>query len=559
MDVFEQFVSLPGKTEPRLTIFEHNSDVYHVALYLLKANGKEVQNPELVKAGALFHDVGKIEQDIQRSQWIHQPHSSKYLQPLLSHPRMKRILDENEIDDTQINYDDLLLICENHHNLPTKPALLRRCPDALLVSVADVIASSMEAGWVGDIHQMLTANTYIDLNVSLLKNLRLDRGLDREMHRIDLPGDSVADALLNDLIFRDMTQQLGEYGLAPILQRQASLWVVGCQEKLKSFLREYVVNPRTLYESANLTEEIYEGVLAAMPAPGSVSPDTIRYLLANEAITRKVMQGLVDRRKVRQALEHFGISVGSFHEALGMRDRSVADKLEAVGDRLSYLVVGAQASYHYHQWRTPPPGAYELIIEKEEFDTWYSYLCDSQIVVDKSFPTSTDSQRYSEVVVLTTELTEELWENRNWIDGVAYIAPDDLLFRLIQAQNEAAVSEALAILVTRQEYWDWVKLGSEIRNRRLVRQFGCLFEILNREANQEIVPEKIIHSFFELVQDTVGEAVFTFPLDARRERIAGSTPQTYRAIGRRWGLDVGLPRYVVTKVLDDLRVFDDGK
>ena len=220
---------------------------------------------------------------------------------------------------------------------------------------------------------------------------------------------------------------------------------------------------------------------------------------------------------------------------------------------------GAQASYQYHQWRTPPPGVYELIIEKKEFDTWYSYLGDSQIAVDKIFPTSKDSQRYSEVVVLILEWTEDLWENRNWIDGVAYIAPDDLLFRLIQAQNEASVSEALAILVTRQKYWDWAKLASNIKNRRLVRQFGCLFEVLNREANQDIVPEKIIHSLFDLVQDTVGEAVFTFPLDARRERISGSTPQHYSAIGHRWGLDVGLPRYVVTKVLDDLRIFDDDK
>ena len=561
MDIFEQYFSLPGKTDPELTIFEHSSDVYHVACYLLKANSEGVRNPELIKAGALFHDVGKIEQDrdTQRNQWIHQPHSSKYLQPLLSHPRMQRILADNDIDVDQIDDDDLLLICENHHNIPTKPALLRRCPEALLVSIADVIASSVEAGWVGDIRQMLTTNTYIDLNVSLLENLQLDRGLDSEIHRVDLPGDSVADALLNDLIFRDMEQQLGEYGLEPILQKQGSLWVVGCLETLKSFLQEYVVNPRTLYESANLQEELYEGVLAAMPAPGAVSPDTIRYLLANEAIARKVMQGLVDRRKVRQALEHFGISVGSFHEALGTRGRSVADKLEALGDRLPYLIVGDQASYQYHHWRTPPSGLYELMIEKEEFDTWYGYLCDSQIAVDKSFPTSKDFQRFSEVVVLIPELTKDLWKNRNCVNEVAYIAPDDLLFRLIQAQSEASVSEALAILVTRQENWDWVELASGIKNMRLVRQFGCLFEILNQEANQEVVPEKIYHLLFDLVQDTVGEAVFTFPLNARREGIASSTPQNYRTIGRRWGLDVELPRHIVTKVLDDLRVLDDDK
>lgn len=556
MDVIQEFLILPGKTEPPLTIFEHSSDVFQIALYLLAKNKTVVRNPHLVKAGALLHDVGKIEQDVRHGkQWVHQPYSSKYLRPLLEHPRIRAILADNSVDLNQIDYDDLLLICEHHHDIPTQPALLRRCPDALLVSVADVIASALESGWVGDIQEMLLASTYIDLNLSLLENLELDGGLDGEIHRVDLPGDSVADALLNDLIFRDMSQRLVEYELEPLLQKEKSLWVVGSKEAVCTFLEEYVVNPQILYESADLADEIYEGVLAAMPAPGALSPDSIKYLLINERITRKVIQGLIDRKPVRQALEHFDISLRNVHEIFGARGTTVMDKLEAVGEFPRYLVVGAQAAYHYHGWRVPPAREYALLIDTVDFDTWYSYLRDSRIFVGRKAPTSQKRERYVEVVVLVPELSDELWENRRQIDGVAYIGPADLIFHLIAMQSEAAIGEALAILVSQRDVWDWDTLTSIIKAKRMARQLGCLFEILNEEAQQPIIPVQVIESLHAVVQDTVGEAVFTFPLRESEERLSpGKVPEEYKAIGRRWGVNVLLPRHLVVKVLDDLGV-----
>ena len=436
MDIFQQFVTLPGKTEPRLTIFEHSSDVFHVALYLLSHNQASVRHPHLIKAGALLHDVGKIAQDVQvGKQWNHQPHSAEYLQPLVEHPRMKALLGDNEVAVDQVKYADLLLICEHHHDLPTQPALLRRCPEALLVSVADVMASSLESGWLGDIRTMLTTNTYTNLNLALLENLGLDGGLDGEIHRIDLPGDSVADALLNDLIFRDMSKRITGMGLEPVLQKGGSFWIAGDSQRLRTFLEDYTVNPHTLYESAELADEIYDGVLAAMPAPGSVQMDTIKYLLVNEQIARKVMLGLVDRRRVRQALEHFDISPHQVHETFGVRGRTVLNKLEAIGESPRYLMTGAQAAYHYHRWRTASAGDYELLISPEDFDTWYSYLRDSHIFAGKVLPTQTERKRYLEVMILVPELNEELWRNRVLVEDIAYIAPMDLLFRLVTAQT----------------------------------------------------------------------------------------------------------------------------
>jgi predicted DNA-binding transcriptional regulator YafY len=554
MDVFQEFLTLPGKTEPQLTIFEHSSDVFHVALYLLAQNQANVRNPHLVKAGALLHDVGKIEQDVLvGKQWNHQPHSAKYLPVLLAHPRMKALLADNGVDLTEVSYDDLLLICEHHHDIATQPSLLRRCPDALLVSVADVVASALESGWLGDIRQRLSASTYVVLNLSLLANLGLAGGLDGEIHRVDLPGGSVADAMLNDLIFRDMSRILPDRGLDPILQKGGSLWVVGDPDTLRAFLANYAVNPRTLYESADLADEIYEGVLAAMPAPGSLSADSIRYLLVNERIARKVAQGLVDRKRVRQALEHFDISVPRVHEMLGSRDRTVTDKLEAIAGSPKYLITGAQAAYRYHHWRVPPQGDFELLVDLVDWDTWYAYLRDSRTLVGKEWPTADERRRYTESVVLRPGLTEALWERRLAADELMYISPMDIVFHLLATQTEAAVGEALAILIARRMQWDWAVLAVEVEDRRMARQFGCLFEVINHESGQVVVPQEVVERLFARVQDTVGEAVFTFPLGRVGEGlpVAGLPPE-YQAIGRRWGLDLLVPRHLVLKVLDDL-------
>ncbi|RMD59142.1 HD domain-containing protein [Candidatus Parcubacteria bacterium] len=554
MDIFQEFLTLPGKTEPRITIFEHSSDVFQVAKYLLAKNEPSVHNPDLVLAGALLHDVGKIDQDIKTGkQWVHQPHSAKYLRPLLDHPRMKTLLSDNGLDLTKIQYDDLLLICEHHHDLPTQPALLRRCPDALLVSVSDVIASALESGWCGEIRKMLSSSNYVGLNLTLLENLGLNGGLDGEIHRIDLPGESVADSLLNDLIFRDMSKQMPSAGLEPILQKWRSIWIVGDQNAIRNFLADYTVNPRTLYDSANLADEIYEGVLAAMPSPGALSADSIRYLLVNERIARKVALGLVDRKRVRQAWEHFGLSQGEIHEIFGARGRTVVDKLQAVEDKMRYLIVGHRAAYQYHQWRTPSPGEYELLIFQDDFDTWYAYLRDSHTFVNDRPPQGSERERYTEFVILVSGLSGDLWERRELMHSVAYIAPSDLIFRLVADQSEAAIGEALAIIVARRHDWNWDALLKEIRNRRMVRQMGCLFEILNLEASRPIVPEGAISSLFSLVHDTVGEAVYTFPLQAD-ERSPQNTPEDYTTIGLRWGLNLLLPRHLVAKVLEDLEV-----
>lgn len=554
MDVFQQYLTLLGKTDPKSTIFEHSSDVYQVAEYLLAENKDAVQKPMLVKAGALFHDVGKIEQDRTEKRWIHQPHSQKYLRSLIDHPRMQALLADNQIDLNQINYEDLILICEHHHDIPTQPSLLRRSQDALLVSVADVIASALEAGWLGEIRAMLTAGTYINLNLSLLENLSLAGGLDSEIHRVDLPGNSTSDALLNELIFRDMVKRLREQGLKAILQKRNSLWVVGTLDALRAFLSNYQVEPRSLYQSANLSDEVYEQILAHLPTPGSLSVDSLKYLLVNEKMARKVALSLVDRRTAREALEHFDISAREVHEAFGSRGRTVADKLEAVGDALKYLLVGAYASYRYHRWQVPPSDRFEVLVAANDFDTWYAYLRDNRIYVSQTWPTGSERDRFAEAVSLSPTLTEALWESRVMQDNLALISPVELVFRLLGEDTENSVAESMAILVRQRVTWDWDAFGRAIEARRVSRQMGCLLEIINHEAGKEIMAQSLIERLAAKIHIATGESSFIFPKLLGNERSTIGVPKEYLSIGQKWGLELRLPRHLVAKVLEDLGV-----
>jgi hypothetical protein len=146
MDVFEKISHFSGENRS-LSIFEHSLYVLQVANYLIERNASAVQNPRLVRAGALCHDAGKIAGDLKSGKWIHTPHTSQSLGELLDDPRMKDLLASADAAITDSERDILLKVCETHHY--HSPDLLRRCKEVVLVPLADVLASAICAGVVG--------------------------------------------------------------------------------------------------------------------------------------------------------------------------------------------------------------------------------------------------------------------------------------------------------------------------------------------------------------------------------------------------------------------------
>ncbi len=305
MDVFENYLTCLGKTHPPLTIFEHSLHVLQVSNYLIEQNSATIHHPQLIRAGALCHDVGKIAGDFKSGKWVHTPHTSEFLPQLLDHPRFKELLTLADAVPSQADRQLLLSVCESHHY--HSPDLLRRCKDMILVPVADALASALEAGMVGHIGGILCASPYLQVSLELVRGLGFTNGCDAEVHHIDLPGQFVEDLFLADMIFRVLDEQLRKVGIVPLLQNGPSLWVVGNSDAIRALLAAFNIDPKRLYRSV-FEEHIYDSILSELPPAGSMQIDSLKYILVNEAVTRKLAIALFTRKSVRTVLERHNLS-----------------------------------------------------------------------------------------------------------------------------------------------------------------------------------------------------------------------------------------------------------
>jgi hypothetical protein len=305
MDVYEAYLTSLAKTEPPITLFEHSSDVLQILDYLISQNSAVVANRDLIRAAALLHDVGKIAAHFSGGKWIHTPHSAQFLDELLEHPRFTELLKMAQVDLSVVDRGLLLKICERHHH--QSPELLRSCKDAVLVAIADALASAIEAGVVGQIAEILGHSPYLEISLELVRSLGFKNGFDSEVHHIDLPGQFVEDLLLADMTFRVLLPQMKEFGLTPLLQKSASLWFVGALNLAETMLADFVINPKQLYDNA-FEERIYDSILAQLPASGSLQIDSLKYILVNEAIASRLAIELYTRKSVRKVLEKQNLS-----------------------------------------------------------------------------------------------------------------------------------------------------------------------------------------------------------------------------------------------------------
>jgi len=307
MDVFEKYLTFPGKTDPPLSIFEHSLYVLQVVNYLIEQNAAVVQNPRLVRAGALCHDAGKIAGDLnlKAGKWIHTPHTSQFLGELLGDPRMRDLLATADAVVTDSERDILLKVCETHHY--HSPDLLRHYKEVVLVPMADVLASAICAGVVGSIAGILETSPYLEVSLALVRGLGFANGFDGEVHHVDLPGQFVQDVLLSDMIFRQLRGVFSDGGITPLMQRGSSLWVVGNHDRVREILGSTTTNPVELFERA-FDEHIYDAILSELPPLGSMQIDSLKYVLVNEAIARKLAISLLTRESIRKVLDRRNLS-----------------------------------------------------------------------------------------------------------------------------------------------------------------------------------------------------------------------------------------------------------
>ncbi|MHC1567071.1 MAG: HD domain-containing protein [Candidatus Syntropharchaeia archaeon] len=536
-NVFESMILLPAKLEPRVTIFQHGVDTYQVVKYLIEENRDKIRNQDLIKLAALVHDVGKIEQEFKGEQWIHTKYTREYLEPLLEDVFFLKLLEERGIEVPE-DKELLIRICEEHHN--PSPPLIKKCKESLLVSVADVIASMLESNAFGKIDEMLRIFPYTQLNLSLVKNLGFS-GLDREVHRIDLPDNFVEDVFLANMIFLVLKDELLEKGLYPLLQRDSTIWIVGGEDEIKGVIEDFKVDPKILYDKV-FSEEVYESILDAVIATtgaGGLQIDSLRFLLVNEKIAKELARRIITRDSVRKTLEKYDISVdwveGQFKE------QDIMDKIRIGAEKWGGMITGEYAAFKYHGWMFPPK-IIEIKIKKRDVERWYGYLRNRNTFVGMKLPRiKREYEKYKNIVLLVPELKDEKCE---FVDEIPVESKEDLLIGLIKKSDEIALQHAIAILIARRENIHWKSFVNMIEREGLTKEFGALFDILNIEARETIVPSDVISGLKSKIKDEILPGLHRFPFFGDET--------TYEEVSKRWRIRITLARNLVIKILDDL-------
>jgi len=214
-----------------------------------------------------------------------------------------------------------------------------------------------------------------------------------------------------------------------------------------------------------------------------------------------------------------------------------------------YLITGPQAAYEYHRWLTPLENLATLQVYAEDVPIWHQMGGDGCRVFEIP-PTTTQVQAAQEAIILDPMLEPERYRRRHEIDGLTFIAPEDLCLDLVErARGETSPAEAAAIIIAQRNFLAWHLLLDQAEQRRLVRRLGALLEAINLETEANLVPPEVVEELGRRV-DTVPTPLETEIYPAGRHR---SIPPSYRPIAERWGVRLALPRYVISKVVLDLQ------
>lgn len=213
-----------------------------------------------------------------------------------------------------------------------------------------------------------------------------------------------------------------------------------------------------------------------------------------------------------------------------------------------YLITGPQAAYAYHHWLTPLENLATLQVYAADTSTWRQ-VAGEECHVFESPPTTTQVQMVPEAIILDPTLTPERHQRRRLIDGLAFIAPEDLCLDLVErARGETSLAEAAAIILTQRDTLDWNSLPGLAERRRLARRLGALLEAINVETEIDIIPQDVIEALHHRVgAEYPSEGGTVYPPGRHQ-----SVPPQYQPITERWDIHLALPCYVIGKMIFDL-------
>lgn len=239
--------------------------------------------------------------------------------------------------------------------------------------------------------------------------------------------------------------------------------------------------------------------------------------------------------------------VGTYPGPPGQRLSWLAKRL--FGIEKSYLITGPQAAYEYHRWLTPLENLATLQVYAGDALAWREIAGDGCAVYE-ALPTTNQVRSARKALILDKTLEPERYLRRHIIEGLAFVAPEDLCLDLLErARGETSLAEATAILTAKRDTLAWDVLLDQAKQRGLARPLGALIEATSDELGMDIAPTgfiKQLHRSAGAERTSAGER--GYPPGRHR-----TVPSEYVSLAARWGIRWVLPHNVIGKVIQDLR------
>jgi len=233
------------------------------------------------------------------------------------------------------------------------------------------------------------------------------------------------------------------------------------------------------------------------------------------------------------------------------RGASPGQRLAWLADRLirldkPYLITGSQAAYQYHRWLTPLENLAHIQVYVADAPVWRQLAGDGYAVFE-TLPTTAQVRAAQKTIVLEPTLEPGRYRRRQMIDGLAFVAPEDLCLDLVErARGETSPAEVAAILIARREAVDWPVLLAQAGQRGLARRLGVLIEATGVELGADLAPAWFVGQLHRLAEEEPSSDQ-DYPVVRRRAML-----EAYPVLAERWGVRLRLPHHVIGKVVLDL-------
>jgi hypothetical protein len=128
------------------------------------------------------------------------------------------------------------------------------------------------------------------------------------------------------------------------------------------------------------------------------------------------------------------------------------------------------------------------------------------------------------------------------VEGIRYESPESLITNGLREQTDFSLTDSFSVMIKKRKDIDFNKILKIAKSEMLEREFGASLELLNREAKKKIFSDETIRKI-------------SSKADLSKKKIFPkhkTENDDYPTIGKKWNLQITLPRAFVSKIITDL-------